>query len=260
MKKNLIALAITGTFALAGCSSVPKPVVPDGSERTPINSPAKIEDFKARTAEETANYNERTALARQVEALNRQVAELKAYLLMAQMTAEANRQARAVLPAATPAKVSPAPTPAPAKGIGDGGETIEVRERAVVFRVTHPFGKADFMPSSALEEQLLSAARAAKHIEIRGRTDAQYDNPADRAIALQRALRARGFLISNGIAPSKIRWMSMASGGHVADNSTIEGRAKNRRVEIETMDLDTTAFNELAPTMSQGQMQLGSAK
>lgn len=252
MKKNLIALAITGAFALAGCSSVPKPVVPDGSDRTPINSPARIEDFKARTAEETANYNERTALARQVEALNRQVAELKAYLLMAQMTAEANRQARAVLPAAAPAKVSPAP----AQGVGDGSETIEVRERTVVFRVTHPFGKTDFKPSSALEEQLLNAARAAKHIEIRGRTDAQYENPADRAVALQRALRARGFLISNGIEPSKIRWMSMASGGHVADNSTIEGRAMNRRVEIETMDLDTTAFNN----QGQGHIQIGSVQ
>jgi len=253
MNKNLIALAIAGGFALAGCSSVPKPVVPDGSDRTPINSPAKIEDYKARTAEETANYAERTELARRVEALNRQLAELKAYMLMLQMQTEANRpKAQPALQAAAPATVSPAP----ARAVGDGGETIEIREQAVVFRVMHPFGKTDFKPSSALEEQLLRAARAAKHIEIRGRTDGQYDNAGDRAVAAQRALQARRFLLSNGIESSKIRWASMGAGGHIADNSTIEGRAKNRRVEIETMDLDTTAFNG----QEQGHLQIGSAQ
>lgn len=240
MNKTIIALAVACAFALAGCSSVPTPVVPNGSDRQPINSQAKIEDYKARTAEETANYNERTALSRQVDSLNKQVAELKTYLLMMQMERDTNRpKAQPVSQSAAPARLTPAPT----QSLGNGGESIEVREQAVVFRVTHPFGKTDFTASTELQEKLLKAAREAKHIDIRGRTDAAYDNPIDRDIALQRALRARRFLIANGIDAGKIRWSSLGAGGYVADNKTMEGRAKNRRVEIETMDLDTSAFN-----------------
>lgn len=132
--------------------------------------------------------------------------------------------------------------------------SIEVRDQAVVFRVTHPFGKTDFKPSAVLEEQLLKAARSSKHIEIRGRTDAEFDNAVDRDIAMQRALRARRYLISNGIDASKIRWSCLAAGGYVTANKTAEGRAKNRRVEIETMDVDASAFN------SQVQTKVGSAK
>ncbi|MBY0365121.1 MAG: OmpA family protein [Burkholderiaceae bacterium] len=240
MKKTLIAASIA--IAFAGCSSVPKPVVPDGSDRQPINSQAKIDDYKTRTAEETANYNERTALTRQVDSLNKQMAELKTYLLMMQMEKDTAPKARPVSPQAAPA---PAKVKAAApQVVGDGGESIEVRDQSVIFRVSHPFGKTEFGPSPELQEKLLKAAREAQHIDIRGRTDAAHDNPIDRDIALQRALRARRFLIANGVEPSKIRWSSLASGGYVADNKTIEGRSKNRRVEIETMDLDTAAFNE----------------
>ena len=258
MRRKLLALAMAGAWPLAGCSSVPNPVVPDGSNRAPINSPAKIEDYKARTAEETANTNERTALAREMEGLNRQVAALKASLLMLQADAEANRpqrpRARPVAQAVEPASVRPAPVEG-VERVDEGGETIEVREQSVVFRVTHPFGKTEFKPSAVLEGQLLKAAREAKHIEIRGRTDAAFDNAINRDIASQRALFARRFLVSHGVAPSKIRRTTMAAGGNVADNKTIEGRAKNRRVEIETMDMNTTAFN----SPGQGQTKLGSA-
>lgn len=252
MNKTLISLSIALAFTVAGCSSVPKPVVPDGSDRQPVNSQAKIDDFKARTAEESANAAERTVLSRQVDSLNKQVAELKTYLLMMQMEKDTAPKARPVPAQPGPAKLKAAP----AQVVGDGGESIEVREQAVIFRVSHPFAKTDFAPSPELQEKLLKAAREAKHIDIRGRTDAAYDNVIDRDIALQRALRARRFLIANGIDASKIRWSSLAAGGYIADNKTMEGRAKNRRVEIETMDIDTAAFDA---TM-QPATKVGSAK
>jgi outer membrane protein OmpA-like peptidoglycan-associated protein len=232
MKKTLISLSIAGALTLASCASVPRPAVPDGSDRMPINSSAKIDDYKSRTAEETANYNERTVLARQVDGLTRQIAELKAYMVLLQMEGEANR------PKARPAPVTQAPEQVP----GDAGESIEVRAQAIVFRVTHPFAKSDFNASAALREQLLKAARESKHIEIRGRTDAQNDSVINRDIASHRALNARRFLVRNGIDPGKIRWSYMAVGGHVADNQTLQGNAQNRRVEIETMDMDTAPF------------------
>ena len=244
-KAPFALLAICSAIALAGCSNIPVPVVPDGSSRQAINSEAKIEDFKAHAAADAQAAQQRDALSLQVDSLRKQVADLKTYLMMQQIGAQ-NAQGA---PAAKPATSEPA-TPLPAMkhlesaptATTPGGEAIEVRGQSVVFRVTHPFGKTEFSPSPDLQSKLLKAAREAKHIDIRGRTDAQADDAVDRDIALQRALRARRFLVANGVEPAKIRWSSLASGGRVADNSTADGRAKNRRVEIETMDVDTTAF------------------
>ena len=135
---------------------------------------------------------------------------------------------------------------------------MEVRAQSVVFRLSHGIAKTEYKPSADFEAELLKAAHKAKHIEIRGRTDAEFDNPIDRDIAMQRALRARKFLVSNGIEPSKIRWYYMTYGGHVADNKTPEGKNRNRRVEIETMDMDTTAY--LQPANQPAPVKLGSTE
>lgn len=239
MKKTLLSLVISA-LTLSACSSAPTPVIPDGNERTPINTAAKIEDYKISNAEIAANQAERTALSRQIEGLKGQVSELKAYMVMLQMGLEAN---------------TPKPRPAPQINvIGNGSESIEYRDQGIVFRVMHPFGKTKFQPSAVLEEKLLAAARDSKRIEIRGRTDAAYDNSYDKKIAMQRALLARKYLVSKGIDPSKIRWSYLASGGYVADNTTTEGRAFNRRVEIEAMDLETT------PTTSKSKTVVGSSQ
>ena len=71
-------------------------------------------------------------------------------------------------------------------------------------------------------------------------TDSWTDNPADRSIAQSRAVRAREFLLANGIDAGKIRTTFQASGGYLADNATPAGRALNRRVEIEANGLDTS--------------------
>ena len=110
MNKTMITLAIACAFVEVGCSSVPTPVVPDGGNRQPANTQAKIDDYKARTAEEIANYNERTALSRQVESLNKQIAELKAYMVLLQMDKENKHpKTQAVSHTAAPVKRNAAP-------------------------------------------------------------------------------------------------------------------------------------------------------
>lgn len=231
MYQKIIALSIMTAF-VGGCSSVPKPVVPDGSDRTPVNTQVKIEDYKARTTEENANYRERTALTRQVEALNRQMAEMKLYMMA--VAADAQNSPPKARPVSQQGR-------APAVAISNA-ETMEVRDQAIVFRVAHPFAQTAFHPSDSLQESLVRAARDSKRIEIRGRTDSNVDDDANRKIALERALKARLFLVKHGVHPSKIRVSYLASGGFLVDNSTEDGKARNRRVEIETMDIDTTAF------------------
>lgn len=252
MKKTFIATLITALF-LSACASPPKPPMPDGGSRTQVNSESAIQNYRARTAEELANYNERTALARQVETLSRQLGELKAYVIVMQANREMEGvpKTKSVAPAGNSSARS---ATAQSREIGDG-ESIEVRDQAVIFRVAHAFGKTEFKPSKALQEELLQAARDGRHIEIRGRTDAEKENPVDKDIALQRALNARYFLVKNGIHPSKIRISYLAAGGYVADNSTAEGRARNRRVEIEAMDMNTTAYKAQPAAITVGSVK-----
>ena len=51
-------------------------------------------------------------------------------------------------------------------------------------------------------------------------------------IGLERANSVRNYLISKGIAGKRIEVESKGETYPIADNSTEEGRAKNRRVEV----------------------------
>lgn len=258
MKQTVIAILVAAL--LGGCSTPPKPVMPDGGSRTPVNSSAQIEEYTARSMQASADRAQSTALERQVNSMNRQLAELKTYMLMLEMDRKANQVANGQVGqvATLPAKQAKVERTRTDLSGANAGESIEVRGQSVIFRLSHGIAKTEYKPSADFEAEILKAARQAKHIEIRGRTDAEFDNPIDRDIAMQRALRARKFLVSNGIEPSKIRWYYMSYGGHVADNKTPEGKNRNRRVEIETMDMDTTAY--LQPTNKPAPVKLGSAE
>ncbi len=130
-------------------------------------------------------------------------------------------------------------------------ETIVIQDKGMVFRVMHGFARTDFHPSAGLQQQLLQAARAGKHIEIRGRTDASTANPVDKDIAMRRALNARVFLANNGIHPRKMHIDYLAAGDNVADNGTPDGRARNRRVEIETAGITPDVLEDLAALIRQ---------
>ncbi len=231
MRKTFLTASIAVTL-LGACVSPPQPVMPSGRDRKPINTPAKIEDFKGRTAEEQANYNERSALSRQVESLQEQVQQLKAFIAMQAVNGDSQRSLTG--PVTTPLKLkSTATRTAPTRpNAASGPESVEVRDGAVLFRVSHPFGTTAFTPSSDLRTRLIQASRESTAIDVRGRTDARTDNAIDRDIAMQRAALARQFLLDNGVDPKKIRLSFLAAGDHVADNTTPEGRALNRRVEI----------------------------
>ncbi len=90
-----------------------------------------------------------------------------------------------------------------------------------------------FKPPAEMVPILLLAANSAKNIVIRGRTDLDKECEFGRELALRRALAARDFLTAMGVPPSKIRLSYLSAGGYLADNSTPEGQAINRRVDIE---------------------------
>jgi|SRR5450631_1156986 len=82
-------------------------------------------------------------------------------------------------------------------------------------------------------KSLIEASKDAPLMILRGRTDGTPDTPAAGRIAQKRAIAMRNFLIHGGISPERIRVTYQATGDRVADNSTPNGRALNRRVEVE---------------------------
>jgi outer membrane protein OmpA-like peptidoglycan-associated protein len=125
-------------------------------------------------------------------------------------------------------------------------EMLEIRPRSLVFSVPCSFGTSSCQPSSHLAALLLRAALRSTRIEIRGRTDADRPNPADQALAQRRAQAIKRYLSQHGIDAARLATSALASGGHIADNSDAEGRASNRRVEIEVMDLDPHAYSSIS--------------
>lgn len=104
---------------------------------------------------------------------------------------------------------------------------------AVILRVEFGFNSVDFAPRPEVAQALVAAAAKADRITVRSYTDSAVVDDANRKIALARALAARQFLIERGIDPQRIRAFYNSAGGFIADNSTAEGRAQNRRVEVE---------------------------
>jgi outer membrane protein OmpA-like peptidoglycan-associated protein len=67
---------------------------------------------------------------------------------------------------------------------------------------------------------------------VEGHTDNVGSATANNELSLRRAIAVRDYLISQGVAASTIDVAGLGSSRPAADNSTADGRAKNRRVEI----------------------------
>ena len=74
--------------------------------------------------------------------------------------------------------------------------------------------------------------RRSSYIEIVGHTDDVGDDDYNMKLSKQRATSVRDYLISQGHDASKIDTSGMGESMPIASNSTPEGRAENRRVEI----------------------------
>lgn len=103
---------------------------------------------------------------------------------------------------------------------------------STVLMVYFDLHKTGFEPKPEVASILLSVAKTADVVKVRGRTDSTVAGPADARIAKARATSAQSYLVAHGISPAKIQTSWLAAGDFIAPK-TAEGRALNRRVEIE---------------------------
>ena len=69
-------------------------------------------------------------------------------------------------------------------------------------------------------------------LQIEGHTDSTGGDALNQKLSEQRAAATREYLIQQGLAESNITARGFGKTMPVADNSTADGRQKNRRVEI----------------------------
>jgi outer membrane protein OmpA-like peptidoglycan-associated protein len=96
-------------------------------------------------------------------------------------------------------------------------------------------GKYDLLPIA--RDKLDEVARALgdqgyKSILVEGHTDSVGKASDNETLSLKRAESVRTYLVSRGIPSEQIRASGLGSTRSIAENSTPDGRANNRRVEI----------------------------
>ena len=138
--------------------------------------------------------------------------------------------APAVAPA--PAAVAPAPAPAPAVA-------SKVTFAADAF---FDFDKAVLKPEG--KAKLDDVASKVKDINLEvviavGHTDSTGAAGYNQALSNRRAEAVKAYLVSKGIESNRIYTEGKGEAQPVADNKTKEGRAKNRRVEVEVVGTRT---------------------
>lgn len=112
-----------------------------------------------------------------------------------------------------------------------------VTAAAAIIQVSFQTNSTTFTPSADVARVLIDSAKSADRVNVHGHTDSRIAGPIDAKIALGRAIAARKFLMDNGVQSEKIKVFSQAAGGFIAPNTTNEGRALNRRVEVEFVNV-----------------------
>ncbi|MES1189173.1 MAG: OmpA family protein [Myxococcales bacterium] len=96
--------------------------------------------------------------------------------------------------------------------------------------------KSDLLPAAQLKlnevaDALIKEDPTSK-IVVEGHTDSQGGVPYNQDLSQRRAQSVRDYLVSRGIASDRVTSQGFGSSRSIADNTSAEGRANNRRVEI----------------------------
>ena len=143
--------------------------------------------------------------------------------------------APAIAPAAAPAAAAPAAEPAPAPAVA-----TKVTYAADAF---FDFDKSVLKPEG--KAKLDDLASKVKDINLEviiavGHTDSVGSDAYNQKLSVRRSEAVKAYLVSKGIEKNRVYTEGKGEKQPVADNKTAEGRAKNRRVEIEVVGTRAT--------------------
>ena len=130
--------------------------------------------------------------------------------------------------AAAPRPAAPAPAPAPAAA-------TKVTYAADAF---FDFNKSVVKPEGKAKLDDLAGKVKGINLEVVigvGHTDAVGGDAYNQKLSVKRSEAVKAYLVSKGIEKNRIYTEGKGEKQPVADNKTAEGRAKNRRVEVEVV-------------------------
>ena len=134
-------------------------------------------------------------------------------------------------PAAAPKPPAPAPAPAAAPK--------PVSEKVTMAADSHfDFDKAVLKAEGKAKLDELVGKLKAVNLEVIiaiGHTDSVGSLAYNKKLSVRRAEAVKAYLVSKGIEPNRVYTEGKGKSQPIADNKTKEGRAKNRRVEIEVV-------------------------
>ncbi|MDN3646985.1 OmpA family protein [Pontixanthobacter aestiaquae] len=74
-------------------------------------------------------------------------------------------------------------------------------------------------------------------VDVYGHTDSSGSDSYNQRLSEQRAEAVANYMSSRGVSSARIRWQGFGETAPIADNTTAEGRARNRRVEIKIIPI-----------------------
>jgi outer membrane protein OmpA-like peptidoglycan-associated protein len=163
----------------------------------------------------------------QAVATRMQLDSAKSQLSIAQQEAEAQRAAKAAADEKTQQMLSQIQ-----------GLQAQKTDRGLVVTISGSVlfttGKSELLGPA--KKRLADVANALKETKspliVVGHTDSTGSDETNQRLSEQRAKAVRQYLVSQGIEDGRIRAEGMGESQPIADNTTPEGRANNRRVEI----------------------------
>jgi OOP family OmpA-OmpF porin len=142
-------------------------------------------------------------------------------------------------PPPAPKPAAPPPPPAPKPAAQPPAPPAVVAQK-VTFAADafFDFNKAVLKPEAKAKLDDLVGKLAGISLEVIiavGHTDSIGGDAYNQKLSVKRAESVKAYLVSKGIEPNRIYTEGKGKKQPVADNKTAEGRAKNRRVEIEVV-------------------------
>ena len=126
-------------------------------------------------------------------------------------------------PPPAPRAAPPEPPPAP------------VEERIVLRGVNFDFDKSDIRPDAAVildEAASQLNASPGRSVSVAGHTDSVGTEAYNQALSERRAASVKDYLVSKGVDGSRLSTAGFGESNPIASNDTADGRALNRRVEL----------------------------
>ena len=141
-------------------------------------------------------------------------------------------------PAPAPAPVAapaPKPAPAPAPVVAPVATSEKVTFAADAF---FDFDKSVLKPEGKAKLDDLVSKMGGINLEVIiavGHTDSVGSDAYNQKLSVRRSEAVKSYLVSKGVEKNRVYTEGKGEKQPVADNKTAEGRAKNRRVEIEVV-------------------------